>query len=130
MVPRGLTRRPSRLAALLFLVAPLPLRNSVVPVCRRELSTGDYDRLRFASVALVSLSLSPALSAPLMAAKQPRRSVGHRRNGVTIAQKGTQQRVQAGGTERETERETRSQPAAGQSLSRTRRVVRERQPAE
>ena len=27
----------------------------------RELVTGDYDRLRFASVALVSLSLSPAL---------------------------------------------------------------------
>lgn len=66
----------------------------------------------FVSPRLLSfLFLSPLLSTPLMAAKQPR-SVGHRRNGVTIAQKGTQQaRAVEGGKwgrregERERERE-------------------------
>lgn len=99
----------------------------------------------FVSPRLLSfLFLSPLLSTPLMAAKQPR-SVGHRRNGVTIAQKGTQQaRAVEGGKwgRREGERErkrgrTASQPAGEPTsislslyVAGTPGLLLERQPAE
>lgn len=141
--------------------APLPLRNRALCTYTHTRSMHDVRRVSvktvdggardgrrtivFVSPRLLSfLFLSPLLSTPLMAAKQPR-SVGHRRNGVTIAQKGTQQaRAVEGGKwgRREGERErkrgrTASQPAGEPTsislslyVAGTPRLLLERQPAE
>lgn len=149
------------LGSAAFPRAPLPLRNRAlctythtrsihdvrcVPVKNVDWGARDGRRtIVFVSPRLLSfLFLSPLLSTPLMAAKQPR-SVGHRRNGVTIAQKGTQQaRAVEGGKwgRREGERErkrgrTASQPAGEPTsislslyVAGTPRLLLERQPAE
>ena len=100
--------------------------------------TGDYDRLRFASVALVSLSLSPALGSSNggQAATECRSSKkrGHDRAKGNAVDAGGRERGKEREREREREREmTYRQPASKPvylSLSQARRVVRERQPAE
>lgn len=102
----------------------------------RRSSTGDYDRLRFASVALVSLSLSPALGSSNggQAAAECRSSKkrGHdRAKGNAAGAGGREDRERGEGEgERERKRGRTANEQPGLSLSQARRVVRERQPAE